>query len=107
MTNNFMANENIKFGTDGWRGVIADDFTFENVRRVGGAIASYVLKNEDAKRGLCVGFDTRFGSKAFAEAISEVLAAAGIPVLLSDDYLPTPAISYAAKHYGAAGGVMI
>ncbi len=102
-----MANESIKFGTDGWRGVIADDFTFENVRRVGGAIASYVLKNEDAKRGLCVGFDTRFGSKAFAEAISEVLATAGIPVLLSNDYLPTPAISYAVKHYGAAGGVVI
>ena len=54
-----MAQE-IKFGTDGWRGIIADDFTFENVRRVAGAIASYVLKNEDAKRGVIVGYDARF-----------------------------------------------
>ena len=100
-------NENIKFGTDGWRGLIADDFTFDNVRRVGGAIASYVLKNEDASRGLAVGYDTRFGSGAFAEAISEVLAGAGIPVRLSSDYITTPAISYAVKHLGCAGGVMI
>jgi phosphomannomutase len=102
-----MANENIKFGTDGWRGIIADDFTFENVRRVGGAIASYVLKNEDGSRGLVVGYDTRFASRAFAEAISEVIANAGIPVRLSNDYIPTPAISYAAKQLGCAGGVMI
>ena len=102
-----MANEDIKFGTDGWRAIIADDFTFDNVRRVGGAIASYILKNEDAARGLVVGYDTRFGSRAFAEAISEVLADAGIPIRLSDDYIPTPAISYAVKHYGCAGGVAI
>lgn len=102
-----MANENITFGTDGWRAIIADDFTYENVRRVGGAIASYVLKNEDASKGLAVGYDTRFGSPAFAQVISEVLVAAGIPVRLSDDYVSTPAISYAAKHLGLAGGVMI
>ncbi len=102
-----MANENITFGTDGWRAVIADDFTFENVRRVGGAIASYVLKNEDARKGLVVGYDTRFGSPEFAAAISEVLAAAGIPIRLSDDYTTTPAISYAAKNLNCAGGVMI
>ena len=52
----------IKFGTDGWRGFIADDFTFENVRRVAGAIAGYVLKHEDAARGVIVGYDTRFVS---------------------------------------------
>src|ERR1022692_5122793 len=86
----------IKFGTDGWRGIIADDYTFENVRRVGNAIAHYVHQNEDATKGLVVGYDTRFGSRAFAEAICEVLAAAGIAVYLSDDYTPTPAISYAA-----------
>ena len=102
-----MANEHITFGTDGWRAVIADDFTFENVRRVGGAIASYVLKNENAAKGLAVGYDTRFGSPQFAEAISEVLAAADIPVRLSNDYIPTPAISYAVKNLGLAGGVMI
>ena len=98
---------NIKFGTDGWRGVIADDYTFENVRRVGSAIAHYVHENEDAAKGLVVGYDTRFSSRAFAEAISEVLAAAGIVVHLSDDYTPTPALSYAVVNLRAAGGVMI
>jgi phosphomannomutase len=101
-----MPNE-IKFGTDGWRGVIADDYTFANVRRVGGAIASYVLKNEDYMRGLIIGYDTRFGSRDFAKAIGEVIAGAGIPIRLSDDYIPTPAVSYAVKDLGAAGGVMI
>ena len=56
-----MAQE-IKFGTDGWRGIIADDFTFENVRRVAGAIASYVLKYEQPKHGVIVGYDARFAS---------------------------------------------
>src|SRR5258708_36026855 len=97
----------IKFGTDGWRAVIADDFTFENVRRVAGAIASYVLKHEDPSRGLIVGYDTRFGSPWFARAAAEVLAAAGIPVRLSADYGPTPALSLAVKKLGAAGGVCI
>src|SRR5438105_14618118 len=93
----------IKFGTDGWRAVIADDFTFENVRRVAGAIASYVLKHEDASRGVIVGYDTRFGSPRFARIAAEVLAAAGIPVKLANDYSPTPAISLAVKNQGAAG----
>ena len=97
----------IKFGTDGWRGIIADDYTFDNVRRVGNAIAHYVHKNEDVSKGLVVGYDTRFQSRNFAEAISETLAAAGINVRLSDDYTPTPALSYAVKNLGVAGGVMI
>jgi phosphomannomutase len=97
----------IKFGTDGWRAVIADDFTFQNVRRVAGAIASYVLKHEDASRGVVVGYDTRFGSPRFARAAAEVLAGAGIPVRLASDYSPTPSISYAVKSTGAAGGVVI
>ncbi|HEY6305030.1 MAG TPA: phosphoglucomutase/phosphomannomutase family protein [Candidatus Angelobacter sp.] len=97
----------IKFGTDGWRGVIAEDYTFENVRRVAGAIASYVLKKEDPKRGVVIGYDTRFGSRRFAEASAEVIARAGIPVKLANDYTPTPALSYAVKNLGTAGGVMI
>ena len=97
----------IKFGTDGWRGIIADDFTFDNVRRVGNAMATYVHQNEDVSKGLVVGYDTRFVSKQAAEIISEVLAGAGIQVRLSDDYTPTPALSYAVKNLGAAGGVMI
>jgi phosphomannomutase len=101
-----MAQE-IKFGTDGWRGVIADDFTFDNVRRVAGAIASYVLKYENPQHGVIVGYDTRFGSRRFAQVLSEVLAEAGIPIKLANDYTPTPAVSYAVKHQSAAGGVMI
>ncbi len=98
---------NIKFGTDGWRGIIADDFTYENVRRVAAAIAAYILKNEDPSRGLIVGYDTRFSSQRFARAAAEVLAAAGIPIKLANDYAPTPAISFAVKHRGTAGGVVI
>src|SRR5262250_1702937 len=101
-----MAQE-IKFGTDGWRGIIADDFTFDNVRRVAGAIAGYLLKNEDPSRGVIVGYDCRFASPAAAKVVSEVLARAGFPVRLANDYTPTPAVSYAVKHQGAAGGVMV
>src|SRR5205085_2278907 len=97
----------IKFGTDGWRGIIADDFTYENVRRVAGAIASYVLKNEYPAHGVIVGYDTRFASQRVARVASEVLAGAGIPVKLANDYSPTPAISLAVKASGAAGGVVI
>jgi phosphomannomutase len=97
----------IKFGTDGWRGLIADDFTFENVRRVAGAIASYVLKHEDPTHGVIIGYDTRFASDRAARAVAEVVAGAGIPVRLSDDYLPTPTVSFNVKKLGAAGGVMV
>jgi phosphomannomutase len=101
-----MAQE-IKFGTDGWRGIIADDFTFDNVRRVAGAIASYVAKYENPGHGVIVGYDTRFASQPAAQVAAEVIAAAGIPVKLSNDYTPTPAVSYAVKTQGAAAGVMI
>ena len=97
----------IKFGTDGWRAVIAEDFTFANVRRVAGAIASYVIKHEDPSRGLVVGYDTRFLSPQFARAAAEVLAAAGIPVRLANDYVPTPAVSFAVKSLQTAGAVVI
>jgi phosphomannomutase len=97
----------IKFGTDGWRGVIADDFTFDNVRRVAGAIASYVLTHEDPKRGVIVGYDTRFASQNAARVAAQVIAGAGIPIKLAADYTPTPAISYAVKNLGAAGGVVV
>ena len=70
---------NIKFGTDGWRGLIADDFTFENVRRVAGGIAAYVLGHEEAARGVIVGYDTRFLSAQMARLAAETIAAAGIP----------------------------
>ena len=106
MTND-QPSTTIKFGTDGWRGVIADDFTFDNVRRVAGGIAAYVLRHEDPKRGLIVGYDTRFASQRAAQIGAEVLADAGIPVKLANDYSPTPAVSLAVKKQNAAGGVVI
>jgi phosphomannomutase len=99
--------QQIKFGTDGWRGIIADDFTFDNVRRVAGAIAGYVSKYEKPQAGVIVGYDTRFASPRAAQIVAEVIAAAGIPVKLANDYTPTPAVSYAVKQHGAAGGVMV
>ena len=97
----------VKFGTDGWRGIIADDFTYANVRVAAAAIAHYVIQQEDAGRGVCIGWDTRFGSKSFAGVVAGVLAKAGIPVMLADAITPTPALSYAVRERGAAGGVMI
>jgi phosphomannomutase len=97
----------VKFGTDGWRGIIADDFTYENVRVAARAIAHYVLEHEDAKAGVCIGYDTRFGSKSFARVVAEVLAGAGIPVALANKVTPTPELSFAVRGRKAAGGVMI
>ncbi len=97
----------IKFGTDGWRGIIADDFTHDNVRVAARAVAHYVLAEEDAARGVCIGWDTRFKSQVFARVVAEVLAGAGIPVALADRVTPTPALSFAVRGRGAAGGVMI
>ncbi len=97
----------IKFGTDGWRGIIADDFTFDNVRKVAGAIAAYVLKHENPEHGVVVGYDTRFASQTAAHIVADLLAEAGIPVKLANDYTPTPAVSFAVKKSGAAGGVVI
>ncbi|HZP05097.1 MAG TPA: phosphoglucomutase/phosphomannomutase family protein [Terracidiphilus sp.] len=102
-----MPHPQIKFGTDGWRGVIADDFTFANVRTAAAAIAAYVHAQEDPKKGLCIGYDTRFGSKAFARACAEVVAASGIPVMLANAVTPTPALSFGVRARGAAGGIMI
>jgi phosphomannomutase len=77
------------------------------VRRVAAAVASYVLKHEEAARGVAVGYDTRFASRRAAELASETLAAAGIPVWLSNDYVPTPVVSFTVKHRGLAAGVVI
>src|SRR5664279_6458507 len=99
-----MAHPQIKFGTDGWRAIIADDFTFANVRTAAEAVAAYVHAKEDPTKGLCIGYDTRFGSKAFARTCAEVVAATGIPVQLADRITPTPALSYAVVKGGKAGG---
>jgi phosphomannomutase len=97
----------IKFGTDGWRGVIADDYTFENVRRVAHAIANYVYRYEDPSKGILVAYDTRFGSRRFAEITADAIASSGIQVQIAREITPTPALSYMVKQLGAAGGVMI
>ena len=99
--------EQIHFGTDGWRGVIADDFTYANVRRAARAIAGYVHQYEDPSRGVLVAYDTRFGSRRFAAVAAEAIAASGIRVQLASEVTPTPALSYMVRHLGAAGGVMI
>ena len=97
----------VKFGTDGWRGIIADDFTFANVRVAAAAIANYVLAQEDATAGVAIAYDTRFGSRAFAQVVAGVLTEAGIPVALADRITPTPALSFAVREGKFAGGVMI
>jgi phosphomannomutase len=102
-----MPHSQIKFGTDGWRGVIADDFTFANVRTAAAAIAAYIHAHEDPRKGICIAYDTRFGSKAFARACAEVVAATGIPVQLANAVTPTPALSFGVRERGAAGGIMI
>ena len=98
---------NIKFGTDGWRGVIAEDYTFANVRTVSYAIARYVVRHEQPTRGVLVGYDTRFGSENFARVAAEAVAMTGTPVWLAEKACPSPALSLLVKQRGAAGGIMI
>ena len=97
----------IKFGTDGWRAVIGEEYTFANVRIVAQAVAEYLKNVRLAERGLVVGYDTRFGSERFAAACADVLAVNGIHVYLTDKATPTPAISYAILDKGAGGAAII
>jgi len=101
-----LESNEIKFGTDGWRGVISDNFTFKNVRRVAQAIADYFnARTKPAK--LAVGFDTRFLSREYAQAVAEVLSANNIEVLLADNATPTPMLSFKVKNNNQTAGVMI
>jgi phosphomannomutase len=112
----------IRFGTDGWRGVIAQDFTFANVGRVASAIAKYLQSPQrraleiykkwgvayrPAERGVVIGYDTRFLSKDFAVHLGRVLQDAEIPVWIAHEPVPTPTLSYAVSHHQAALGVMV
>lgn len=99
--------DRIKFGTDGWRAMIGEDFTLSNVRRVAAAFAEYVQHESDPRAGLVVGYDTRFLSGEAARVAAEVVAARGIPVTLSERALPTPAVSYAVVVRKACGGLVI
>ncbi len=98
---------NITFGTDGWRAVIARDFTFENVARCAQGLADYLRARGTASKGLVVGYDTRFLSRDFAETVAQVAAANGVTVYLSRDPAPTPVFSFNVLHLGAAGAAII
>ena len=97
----------IHFGTDGWRGQIADDYTFDNVRLAAQATAEHLQRAGTAAQGAVVGYDTRFLSQSFAAAVAEVLAANGIKVGLTASAGPTPALSLAVIQRGAGAGIMI
>jgi alpha-D-glucose phosphate-specific phosphoglucomutase len=98
----------IRFGTDGWRAVISETFTFGNLRLLAQAIADLVLEENGEKQPhAVVGFDTRFLSDRYATEIARVLAGNNIRVMLTNSDAPTPAVSFAVKHTGAAAGVMI
>ncbi len=107
----------IHFGTDGWRGVISDTFTFHNLRLITQAIADAVASEEwlngaysgpkpDSTK-MVVGFDTRFLSDRYAAEAARVLAANGFKVYLTTADVPTPAVSYSVRHLGAIAGIMI
>jgi alpha-D-glucose phosphate-specific phosphoglucomutase len=98
----------IRFGTDGWRAIISDEFTFENVRRVAKAIADYLIETKGPLNGpVVVGFDTRFLSDRYAKEVARCLASNGLSVYLSKSDCPSPALAYAIRSLGALGGVMI
>lgn len=97
----------IKFGTDGWRAVIADTYTYTNVRRCTAGLGRYLIEHNQAAPGLVVGYDTRFGSKEFAGVAASTLAALDIPVYLCDRPMPTPTISYTIIDKKAAGCIII
>ena len=99
----------IKFGTNGWRAVIAEDFTFANVERVAQAAADYWAANPDpgTTKNVVIRYDRRFLSNEFARRAAEVFAGNGFEVLLTPDATPTPLVSYAVWALDAVGGVMI
>src|SRR5690606_26828570 len=99
--------QQLTFGTDGWRDVIADRFTFANVRRAAQAYASHLLAAGQHGELVLVGYDTRFLAAEFAATVAAVLSANGLRAAVSQTYLPTPALSFAVARHGAVGGVML
>lgn len=102
-----MNKEEIKFGTDGWRGVMCDTFILRNVRLVAQAIAKYLLDNNKQKKGVVIGYDSRFFSDEFAVACADVMVENRVPVYLAKRPLPTPITAYAIKVFGTSGAIMI
>jgi alpha-D-glucose phosphate-specific phosphoglucomutase len=97
----------IKFGTSGWRGILAEDFTFPNARLVCQGIAAHLKKEGIASQGVVIGYDTRFFSEAFAAAAAEVMAGNGIPCQFSTRDIPTPVVGFAIVQGRHAGGINI
>jgi phosphomannomutase len=97
----------IKFGTDGWRAIISDEFTFENVRKVGRAIALYLLDHNLTNKPLIIGYDPRFLADKFAEEITKIMENAGIDCYLTERDAPTPVVAWEVKDKKACGGIMI
>lgn len=101
----------IKFGTDGWRAVISEDFTFDNVKKVAQAVADYIVKDTQGLKArdnrVVIGYDTRFLSEKYAEIIACVFAANGVTTVLSDRPTPTPSVSFAIRKRGMIGGIMV
>jgi phosphomannomutase len=100
-------NDTIRFGTDGWRGMVGRDYTFDNVRRCAQGFASYCLNHSNQGKWIVVGYDMRFMSEYFAEAVAEVLIGNGMHVYLTTGATPTPVISYSVVERKAAGAVNI
>jgi len=100
-------NTPIKFGTDGWRAVMADEYTYSNVRRCAVGLGLYLRQVGQAERGVIIGYDTRFSSRRFAEVTASALTSLDIPVYLCDRVAPTPTVSYTIIDRQAAGGVII
>ncbi|MBN2187154.1 MAG: phosphoglucomutase/phosphomannomutase family protein [Dehalococcoidia bacterium] len=102
-----MPETSIKFGTDGWRGIIAEDFTFDNVRICAQGVADYLKQSGLSEQGLVIGYDTRFASEDFAAAAAEVIAGNNIRVHLCLKPAPTPVVSFAVPATKAAGAIII
>jgi len=99
--------DSIKFGTSGWRAIVAEDFTVQNVRIVCQGIAQYLRQQKIGQQGILIGYDARFLGERFAKVVAEVMAAHGIPCLLCDRDTPTPTISYHVINRKLAGGINI
>lgn len=101
-----MQKSQIKFGTDGWRAVIAEQFTFDNVEIVTRAIAQYVLERFGTARPVVVGYDLRFLAEKFARHAAEILTEYGLNIEFADTWHPTPVIAYVGKEHNTAGAMM-
>jgi alpha-D-glucose phosphate-specific phosphoglucomutase len=102
-----LMGKKIKFGTDGWRGIMAEDFTFDNVRLVSRSVADYINSKGMGGKGVVVGYDNRFLADKFAGAVADTMVAKGIPVYITESATPTPVTAFGIKTWDTAGAIMI